>query len=117
MTKPVCVGCRLLLKLTKIGIYLVEMVEDRPYRIWSADLCTCPRCGVEIVARFGSRCISEHWMPDFPGWMKVVEEEGGRKFWDSPKEELESREASHDSVKSPVLAGSPDEEVERTKSE
>ncbi len=113
MTKPVCVKCELLMRLTKIGVLVVEMVDDRPYKIWSTDVCQCPKCGAEVICRFGNKSISEHWEPEFPGWLEVCRKEGDRKFWGS-LEQLESRQVSHESAKSPAFAGSPDESKERT---
>jgi hypothetical protein len=66
MPKMICVNCERQLSIEKSGIFVIEtFLDDRPYKIWSADLWKCNSCKVEIVSGFGSGPISEHYMPNF----------------------------------------------------
>jgi hypothetical protein len=47
--------------------------EEKPYKIWMADLLECPGCGNEIVTGFGKQPVSEHYMPELESWMQDVD--------------------------------------------
>ena len=62
MTKLVCVKCQTEYssKLGEIGVIVVEMAHNPPvpYRVWGADLLSCPGCGAEVVSGFSDRPIA-----------------------------------------------------------
>jgi hypothetical protein len=70
-----CVECQTYYAAKKNGVYVLETMEDgtTPYKIWMADLFECPDCGKQLVSGFGLHAISEHYMPKFSDWMKLVD--------------------------------------------
>jgi hypothetical protein len=36
------------------------MADFGPYKLWTADLWKCPRCGVEIISGYSQRGIEDH---------------------------------------------------------
>ena len=66
MPMMACVGCGYFLKIKKNGVSIEELMPDgagnwQGYKLWSADLYGCERCGAEIVAGFGSGPMAEHF--------------------------------------------------------
>jgi len=47
----------------KSGVLVQEYFQANKeiYRVWSADLMKCPKCGELIVSRFADKPIAEHW--------------------------------------------------------
>lgn len=39
--------------------------QQRPYKLWDADLWICPECEIEVITGFGAGPIAEHWQPDY----------------------------------------------------
>jgi predicted RNA-binding Zn-ribbon protein involved in translation (DUF1610 family) len=69
--EPTCVSCEEFLRPRKNEVYVLEtMDDDRPYRIWCADLWECPGCGVQIIKGYGQQPIAEHYQEDFNTWVQ-----------------------------------------------
>lgn len=51
--KPIC--CNYEMEPTQVARVVVELAQDRPYRIWSCDVVTCRVCGREIMYQFANR--------------------------------------------------------------
>jgi len=69
-----CVPCKTWIRPRKNSVHVLETMEDgRPYKVWMADLFECPDCGHQIVAGFGARHISEHYMPDFADYLALID--------------------------------------------
>jgi len=59
-------GCGRFMAVKKNSVTVEERTEDqRPYRLWDADLYECPECGVEIITGFGRGPFAEHYQPDY----------------------------------------------------
>jgi hypothetical protein len=56
-----------------------EPEKWQPYKLWMADLWSCPECGFEIICGTGASPISEHYSPDFAGEIEAVSREGKLK--------------------------------------
>jgi hypothetical protein len=76
MPRVVCTACGRRLRLIRVGVKCVEDDDaGRPYKLWYADLWRCPECGVEVLAGFGTRPVSERHEAGF-----MAEVEGGIKY-------------------------------------
>lgn len=75
----VCVKCRRFFRPKKNGFVVEEgmpgghkFVDEASswgaYKLWHADLLACPDCETQIVAGFGRKPISEHFMSDYTAW-------------------------------------------------
>lgn len=51
--KTMCSDCGIEMKTCFIGVYVVEMAGDRPYKTWSADEQECEICGRKVIAQWG----------------------------------------------------------------
>jgi len=62
VSKPICVKCEVEFRMEKAGIYVKEMFRKNKevYKLWSADLWECPRCGAQIVFGFGNNPLVHH---------------------------------------------------------
>jgi hypothetical protein len=59
-------GCGRFMRVKKNSVTVEELMEDqRPYKLWDADLWECPECGVEVIAGFGQGPIAEHYQPTY----------------------------------------------------
>jgi len=54
----------------KNGVYVIEMADFGPYKVWHADLWECPKCGHLTIAGFGTEPMAEHYDEKF---QKVLE--------------------------------------------
>ena len=52
--KPACGKCQIELRPKYNGVPVIEMTTRGPEAIWSADIWTCPDCGLEIVYGFSN---------------------------------------------------------------
>jgi hypothetical protein len=71
------------MKLAHSGVTCVEAFgrgDDRPYKLWLADLYECIDCHTEVVTGFAANCYAEHYQPDFEE--KLAKVPDSRKFWD-----------------------------------
>ena len=58
--KPVCVGCKTLMRRAQIGIYVERRVCGDAYEIWHGDKWKCAQCGVESIAGFGDSPVANY---------------------------------------------------------
>jgi hypothetical protein len=79
MPKPVCVKCQRFFRMTRSGKTVLEQMPAngsappgascpeawRPYKLWKADLWTCPSCGFELASGFGARAFHERHKEGF----------------------------------------------------
>lgn len=67
MPNPACVKCQISLGKEKSGVNFVETFQEnkQPYKLWSADLWKCPKCGIEIIDGFGNQPLGEHFQEKF----------------------------------------------------
>jgi len=71
MNKVICIECSKEMKPLKCGVVVLEHDDDgKPYKLWSADLLKCPRCGRKVVSRFGNEPIAQHFEVGFADQMK-----------------------------------------------
>lgn len=62
----VCAKCNRALRPKKNGVPFVEMAEDRPYKLWMADLWECQDCGAMMLHTSPSQQpVAEHYQGDF----------------------------------------------------
>jgi len=63
--KPICIKCEREYKMED-HCYVAEMFRKNKeiYKIWSADLWSCPVCGHKIVSGFADKPGMEHWNGD-----------------------------------------------------
>lgn len=70
MTGKVCAQCEREMYAEKNGVVLVEYMnqedEQRPYKLWQADLWKCAECGFEAVLGIAHHAFAEHWQEKFP---------------------------------------------------
>lgn len=66
MHKPVCTACQVELRSHKVGIAVLDTAgkEQRPYKMWSADLSKCPICGIEAIVGFGDNPHAYDWQAE-----------------------------------------------------
>jgi hypothetical protein len=66
-----CVKCQTFLIISDIGVAVEEIMGDgQPYKLWTADLFECPTCGMQVITRFGSEPICEHFENDYDSTKK-----------------------------------------------
>jgi hypothetical protein len=70
MPRNVCVPCQVEYKPELNEILAIEMASFGPYKVWSADLWKCPKCGHEIVSGFGHAPLNEHYTDGFGEWLE-----------------------------------------------
>lgn len=73
-TNHACVQCNAWMRPRKNGVVVLETFDDgiKPYKIWQADLWECPSCARQTISGFAFNAISEHFMPDFDKYLKLV---------------------------------------------
>lgn len=72
--KPICTACEQVYRCHKSGINVIEVIgaEQRPYKLWKADLYKCPGCGHEIVTAFGMGPFKTDWDEGFEATVEKV---------------------------------------------
>lgn len=79
--KAVCAKCRCEMRPKKNDYCVEEMADTAfPYRVWFADLWSCPSCKSEVVIGFANNPWGEHFQPDYPA--KAVQAD--LRFWPRP---------------------------------
>ena len=59
MENNLIVCCEQIMKRVEIGIIAEQLTEKlEPFKLWSADLFKCTKCGHEIIAGFGTTPIA-----------------------------------------------------------
>lgn len=56
----------------KNGVYVIEMADFGPYKVWLADLWECPKCGHQTIAGFGIEALAEHYEAKFQGVLEMA---------------------------------------------
>lgn len=57
----VCVKCEREMMPERTGVTVEEHTDDGgPYKIWSADLYYCPKCGHQCLVGFADRPLAHH---------------------------------------------------------
>ncbi len=83
-----CSDCEIPMKVTKVGVYVVEYSANGPYAIWLADMLRC-QCGYGIITRFGDQPIYRH---DQPGFDHFLENTVRKNQWRRGFENLKQRQ-------------------------
>lgn len=60
----------------KNHIYVIEMADFGPYKVWFADLWRCPKCGHKVIAGFGLKCVSQHYQDNFQAVLERAQASG-----------------------------------------
>ena len=58
--KPVCVKCQVEMKVGKVGIWVLDKASFGDYKLTSADMHECPKCGYQIVTSFAEVSMHHH---------------------------------------------------------
>lgn len=84
MPKIVCTKCEVEFVCALSGAVTIETASFGAYKVWSSDIWTCPKCGVEVVAGFGQRPLREdHYASDFEEWLESVKKSAPRVVMDN----------------------------------
>ncbi len=70
---PVCVSCRIEMKIERNGVKWVSYANFGPYQIWDSDKWKCSSCGLEVLVGFGQRRLAEHYESDFSERLAMYE--------------------------------------------
>jgi hypothetical protein len=79
MRSTICVKCEVELQRVKGGsIVIVEHFNKppEPYKLWSADLHKCPKCGLEVVAGIAQEPFMEHYQGDIKAKIEELRNKG-----------------------------------------
>ena len=61
-----CVSCGRFMRPKKNAVTVEELTErGESYKLWDADLYSCPDCGTEIIIGFGKHPMAEHYQPNY----------------------------------------------------
>ena len=85
MPKMVCVECEVELKPEENGALIIENASFGPYKVWYADVWSCPKCQHETVAGFGNNPIAEHYHEGFQEWLEKAKSRARRIIYDNEK--------------------------------
>lgn len=78
----VCAKCNRAMRPKKNGTSFVEMAQDRPYKLWMADLWECQDCGAQILYTAPTQhAVAEHYQPDFLAKMESYNPPYQAKEW------------------------------------
>ena len=70
----VCVPCKKEMERLRSGVIVEEHRENgEPYKIWSADLWTCPKCHHQCILGFGDRPVAQYFDSHYLDVQKDVE--------------------------------------------
>jgi DNA-directed RNA polymerase subunit RPC12/RpoP len=61
------------MKPEKNGVYVIEMADFGPYKVWMADLWICPKCGHKVIGGFAVHPIREHYQDGFKEILELAE--------------------------------------------
>ncbi len=82
MPKLVCVKCQCELRPETNGTVVIEMAQEKPYKVWKADTWKCPGCGVEVVGGFGQKPFMENFQEKFAEDLQTEIETAQRVVYD-----------------------------------
>jgi hypothetical protein len=62
----ICASCNRAMRPKKNGVPFVEMADDRPYKLWMADLWECQDCKATVLhVGEAQQPIAQHFEVDF----------------------------------------------------
>jgi len=71
--KTICLKCNTEYVPLKNGVYVCEVADFGPYKIWHTDMIYCPICNHAIVSGFGANAIVCHFEgAEFQEYLKEV---------------------------------------------
>jgi hypothetical protein len=78
----VCAKCSRAMRPKKNGAAFTEMAEDRPYKLWMADLWECQDCGAMVLHTSPmQRPVAESFHDDFDMKMRTYAPQFQAKEW------------------------------------
>jgi uncharacterized protein with PIN domain len=78
----ICAYCNRALRPKKNGTSFVELAQDRPYKLWMADLWECQDCGAQILYTNAlQKPVAESFQDDFDKKMADYAPEYHAKEW------------------------------------
>ena len=72
----VCLKCQKQYKVKKAGVWVIEMADFGPYKIWMADLKECPICHHEVISGFAQHAVTEHYQSGFNEVLEQAKKSG-----------------------------------------
>jgi len=70
--KAICLECSTEYVPLKNGVFVCEVADFGPYKIWHTDMIYCPVCKHTIISGFGADAILEYWENGFKTYLKEV---------------------------------------------
>jgi hypothetical protein len=65
MPRPICVACATEMTWVKpVTVQFDALSVMGAYQQWQGDLCECPTCKTQVVARYGSQASWAHYHQD-----------------------------------------------------
>jgi hypothetical protein len=78
----VCANCNRGMRPKKNGTSFIEMAQDRPYKLWMADLWECQDCGAQVLHTAPTqKPISESHMDNFALSINTYQPKYQAKEW------------------------------------
>lgn len=78
----VCAKCNRAMRPKKNGVAFIEMAEDRPYKLWSADLWECQDCLAQVLYTAPmQQPIAEHYQEQFSAKLNTYSPQYHAKEW------------------------------------
>jgi hypothetical protein len=78
----VCAGCNRAMRPKQNGVPFVEMAEDRPYKLWMADLWECQDCHAQVLyVGPTQQAFAENYQSDFAEKLKKYAPKYQAKEW------------------------------------
>ena len=78
----VCAKCNRAMRPKKNGVAFVELADDKPYKLWDADLWECQDCGAQVLYTAPLQSpMAEHFQPGFDAKLKTYAPKYKAKEW------------------------------------
>ena len=78
----VCANCNRAMRPKKNGTSFIELFQDRPYKLWMADLWECQDCGAQVLHTSPMQMpIAESFQSDFAAKVARFEPPYQAKEW------------------------------------
>jgi hypothetical protein len=78
----VCANCNRAMRPKRNGTSFVEMAQDRPYKLWMADLWECQDCGNQVLyADSRQNPIAESFQAEFSAMLESYAPAFQAKEW------------------------------------
>lgn len=65
MTRLACIKCQRFLTRRKIGVWVMEEIDGKPFRCWHADRFECRTCNTKILGGFAEFSWKENFHEGF----------------------------------------------------